>query len=145
MPSSRFLMQPPRPELATPKCLLLITTIGRAIAVCVSLLPLVAQSAELDPQFRAPTFTSQSEAQHVVVLPGDSFLVFGGFNQLNVAGTEGLVKFKPDGTRDPSFQFASGYVEVTAVAALADGRLIVAARREEKSGRKSYQIPAFTS
>lgn len=145
MPSRRFLMQPPRPEIATPRCLLSITTIGRAIAVGVSLLPFVAQSAALDSQFRAPTFTSQSEAQHVVVLPGDSFLVFGGFNQLNVAGTEGLVKFKPDGARDSGFQFAAGYVEVTAVAAMPDARLIVAARREEKSGRKSYKILRLNS
>lgn len=85
------------------------------------------------------------EAQRVVVLADDSFLVYGRFNQLNGVATGGLIKFHPDGSRDTSFHFAANYVEVTAVGVLSDGHLIVAAHHEEKSGRKSYEILRLTA
>lgn len=113
---------------------------GSCVAAALMFSAAAYAAATLDAQFHAPSLTAESDAKRVVALADDSFLVFNGFKQLDGAATEGLVKFKADGTRDTSFQFPRGYVEVVAVAPLGNGQLIVAAHREEKSGRKSYPI-----
>jgi uncharacterized delta-60 repeat protein len=107
----------------------------RLIAVlCVCVTAQQAVSATLDDHFHSPVLTYQQAASRVLVLPDDSFLVYQSGTRLNNNLVGGVIKFKADGTIDPSFRFSTDYSSVGAVVQLPDTSFIVAAGHDSKTG-----------
>ncbi|HEX8490716.1 MAG TPA: hypothetical protein VF626_06850, partial [Chthoniobacterales bacterium] len=96
-----------------------------------------ARAASIDSQFHSPFLADGTLPREVLILPDDSFVAFGDFDRYNRENHGPVVKFKPDGTRDPSFRMAGLYFHVTAAALTPEGKLYVAALEQDKLGRRT--------
>ena len=96
-----------------------------------------APAASIDSQFHSPVLTHASLPRKVLVLPDDSFFAFGNFDRYNSENFGPIIKFKPDGTRDPSFRMQGLYFHVFAAALGPNGQLYVAAREQDKLGART--------
>ncbi|HSH40232.1 MAG TPA: hypothetical protein VK993_15770 [Chthoniobacterales bacterium] len=95
-------------------------------------------AAEIDPNFASPELAELTVPQRVLVLPDDSFLVYWTFNRFNGQNAGLVLKFKPDGTLDPTFRFTGPYFHVIALTPAPGGKFIVAVRRIDKT---SFSYP----
>lgn len=98
-----------------------------------------ARAASVDALYHSPVLTDAVSPQRVLVLPDDSFFVFWNFNRVEAKDLGPLVKFKPDGTHDPSFRMQGDFFHVITATLAPDGKVIVAALHKGKLG-SSYRV-----
>ncbi len=102
-------------------------------SLCLSLISisgLRAASIALDQNFHPPFFSDPAYAARALLLPDGKYLLYFNVGILPDQPTGALMRFLPDGTFDTSFDFSRDYFSVFAVAALPDGRLIIAASKD---------------
>ena len=125
--------------------------------VAVSLmLPTGTPAAALDNTFHPLITDDVWYPLRVVVMPDDSFVALGNaFDRLSGEKTAPLVRFRPDGSRDLTFQFNQNVTYVAAAAATNEGQLVISSTLRTKDGRSSSLVsrlnadgsidPAFTA
>ena len=125
--------------------------------VAVSLmLPTGTPAAALDNTFHPLITDDVWYPLRVVVMPDDSFVALGNsFDRLSGEKTGPLVRFRPDGSRDRTFQFNQNVTYVAAAAATNEGQLVISSTLQTKDRRSSSTVsrlnadgstdPAFTA
>ena len=106
----------------------------RAVAaiLSVALLASEASAVGIDENFTSPELANVDVPQRLLLLPDDSLLVYWNFNRFNGQNAGLVLKFKPDGTLDPTFRFTGPYLHVIALAQAPGGQFIVAVRRQDR-------------
>jgi uncharacterized delta-60 repeat protein len=119
----------------------------RAAAAVIGALALLGShvaAIDVDPHFVGPELAQRAIPQRLLVLPDDSFLTYWTFNRFNGQNAGLILKFKKDGTLDPTFRFTGPYVHVIALTPAPGGKFIVAVRQREKT-RATYPILRLNS
>lgn len=108
---------------------------GAAAAAIFGLALLTAEASAvgMDGNFSSPELAYVDVPQRLLRLPDDSFLAYWAFNRFNGQNAGLILKFRADGTVDPSFRFTGPYFHVIALTPAPAGKFIVAVRREGKT------------
>jgi uncharacterized delta-60 repeat protein len=100
-----------------------------AIAGCIAAAAHLRAETTLDTSFRPPGFAYPDLSSRVLLLPNGKYVTYFNVETLVDQTTGAITQYLADGTLDTSFNFSPDYGSVTAVAALPDSTLVVAAQR----------------
>jgi uncharacterized delta-60 repeat protein len=104
-----------------------ITSVAAIMAAMIALLTSGKEVfGQVDPTFHPPYFAVADLPSRVLLLPDGKYVVYFNVETLSDQPTGAITRYLPDGTLDTSFNFSRDYAGVSAVAGLADGKLIVA-------------------